>query len=112
MKRIKFFIVHFRSLIRIKFKFSEPKKNETIGIIEKSGVGKSTLINLIIGLLNPDKGNIQVDGKDIQNDVKSWYNLIGYIPAACYLLDDTIRNNIAFGVKEQNIYDEMIKKSS
>ena len=88
------------------------KKNETIGIIGKSGVGKSTLINLIIGLLNPDKGNIQVDGKDIQNDIKSWYNSIGYIPAACYLLDDTIRNNIAFGVKEQNIDDEMIKKAA
>ncbi len=88
------------------------KKNETIGIIGKSGVGKSTLVNLIIGLLDADKGTIQVDGKDIQNNIKSWHNLIGYIPASCYLLDDTIRNNIAFGIKEEKINDEMIKKAA
>ena len=53
---------------------------------------------------------IQVDGKDIQNNIKSWHNSIGYIPASCYLLDDTIRNNIAFGIHEHNINDELIKK--
>ena len=88
------------------------KKNETLGIIGQSGVGKSTLVNLIIGLLDTDKGKIQVDGKDIQNNIKNWQNSIGYIPASCYLLDDTIKNNIAFGVKEQNINDEMIKKAA
>ena len=88
------------------------KKNETLGIIGQSGVGKSTLVNLIIGLLDTDKGKIQVDGKDIQNNIKNWQNSIGYIPASCYLLEDTIKNNIAFGVKEQNINDEMIKKAA
>ena len=88
------------------------KKNEIIGLIGKSGVGKSSLVDLITGLLSPQSGVVQVDGKDIQENIKGWHNSIGYIPASCYLLDDTIRNNIAFGIKDKEIDDEIIKKAA
>lgn len=88
------------------------KKNEIIGFIGKSGVGKSSLINLITGLVEPNSGKIKVDGVNIKNNLKGWHKIIGYLPAACYLLDDTIKNNIAFGVDEKNIDFKKIIKSA
>jgi ABC-type bacteriocin/lantibiotic exporter with double-glycine peptidase domain len=79
------------------------KKNSTIGIIGKSGSGKSTLMDLIIGLLKPTSGAIYCDNVNINDDIFSWYNNIGYVPQSIYLMDDTILNNIAFGVKENDI---------
>ena len=71
-------------------------KGEIIGILGESGKGKSTLINLISGLLIPDKGVILVDGKNIFSDIYSWRLNISYIPQNIYLIDDTLKNNIAF----------------
>ena len=81
----------------------EIKKNDCIGIMGESGQGKSTLIDLIIGLLKPDHGEILVDQVDIKNNYRSWQNLIGYVPQNVYLSDDTIANNIAFGEVRENI---------
>jgi ATP-binding cassette, subfamily B, bacterial PglK len=75
-------------------------KGEKIGIVGSSGSGKSTLINLILGLLNADKGIISLDGENIFNNINSWYDLLGYVPQDVYLLDDTIKNNIALGENE------------
>ena len=79
------------------------KKNEIVGIIGESGSGKGTLINIILGLLKPNSGSIQFNGIDINNNLDSWRDNIGYIPQNIYLTDDTIKNNIAFGIEENKI---------
>ena len=73
------------------------KKNSIIGIEGDSGSGKSTLVNIISGLLKPNKGYLLVDGIKINKDnIDSWMGKIGYIPQDLFLLEDTIRNNIIF----------------
>lgn len=79
----------------------EIKKGEIIGITGKSGVGKSTLIDLIIGLITPTKGEVLVDGK--KYNVSNWQRSLGYVPQDVFVLDDTIKANIAFGEDEQKI---------
>ena len=84
------------------------KKGQMIGLIGESGQGKTTLINLLIGLLNPNSGKILFDGKNIKDNIENWRSLIGFIPQDIYLLDDTIKKNIAFGVSEKKIIEEKI----
>lgn len=76
---------------------------QKIGIIGSSGSGKSTLVNIILGLLKPTNGDILIDGNSIFNNLDNWYEFIGYIPQDIYLLNDTIKNNIALGIEEENI---------
>ncbi len=85
------------------------KKGNFIGIIGETGSGKSTLVNLIIGLLKPSSGKIEVDKIDISSNLQQWYQKIGYVPQSIYLTDDSIRKNIAFGLHEDNINDELVK---
>ena len=89
----------------------EIKKNSVIGIIGKSGSGKSTFIDLLIGLYTPNKGKIFVDEKDLSFSSNSWRNLIGYVPQNIYLLDDTLRKNVALGINNDSIDDEKVKLS-
>ncbi len=86
-------------------------KGEKIGIVGQSGSGKSTLINIILGLLKPTDGNILLDKKNIFQSLNEWYNILGYIPQDIYLLNDTIKNNIALGIEENNIQTRLIKKA-
>ena len=72
------------------------KKGEIIGVHGESGSGKSTLIDIIIGLLEPQEGQVLVDNNDIKKNKKGWFKKIGYVPQAVYLNDDTIKNNIYF----------------
>ena len=75
-----------------------------VGIIGTTGSGKTTLIDLILGLLEPKNGKIEVDDKVInKNSLRSWQSLIGYVPQQIYLADDTIAANIAFGENPKNI---------
>ena len=74
-----------------------------VGFIGPSGAGKSTLINVILGLLKPVKGQVLLNEIDIQNNMRGWQNRIGYVPQSIYLTDDTLKNNIAFGVPEGEI---------
>ncbi len=83
-------------------------KGSAVGIVGKSGAGKTTLVDLILGLFEPDKGEVLVDGKSIFNNLEQWQNNIGYIPQVIYLADDTIRNNIAFGIPESEINDQRL----
>ncbi len=77
----------------------EIKKSECIGIIGETGSGKSTLIDLLLGLLKPYQGSVLIDGLYSANSYQ-WHKKIGYVPQSVYLIDDTIEANIAFGEKE------------
>ncbi len=75
-------------------------KNKSVAFIGPSGAGKTTMVDLILGVLKPKEGRITVDGTDIAVSYRGWHEKIGYIPQTIYMLDDTIRNNIAFGQAE------------
>ncbi|AFZ44051.1 ABC transporter related protein [Halothece sp. PCC 7418] len=78
-------------------------KGKSIALIGKSGTGKTTLVDVILGLLIPQEGDIKVDGRSIYENLRSWQNLIGYIPQSIFLIDDTIARNIAFGIPDHEI---------
>ena len=81
----------------------EIKKGDFIGIQGESGSGKSTFIDILIGLHKTNNGSILVDGKDIHNGVKSWQSLIGCVPQEVFIMDSSLKKNIAFGLREENI---------
>ncbi len=83
-------------------------KNTSTAIYGTTGAGKTTLVDIILGLLTPNKGNIYCDNKEIKNNIKEWRNNISYIPQNIYLTDDTIRNNVAFGIDRKKIDDRKI----
>jgi len=87
------------------------KKGEFVGIIGSSGEGKSTLVDIMLGLLPPQKGVIEVDGVDIFANLRSWHDHISYMPQTIYLTDDTIRRNVALGIADDEIDDEMVKNA-
>lgn len=83
-------------------------KGQTVAFIGASGAGKSTMVDIILGLLTPTFGKITADGMDIYKNLPTWQKEVGYIPQTIYLSDDTIRNNIAFGVDANDINDEAV----
>ena len=84
------------------------RKGEVIGIAGPSGTGKTTTADIILGLLEPQSGEVLVDGISIEQDLKGWLSLIGYIPQDIFLLDGTIRANVAFGTDERNSSEEAV----
>lgn len=84
------------------------KRGESVALIGESGAGKSTLADIIIGLLHPQVGEVKIDGKPISYNYIQWSQMIGYVPQNIYLLDDTVRNNVAFGVPKEEIRDEVV----
>ena len=85
----------------------------SIGIAGRTGSGKTTLVDIILGLLNADQGQIFVDDKKIENaNLRSWQNCIGYVPQQIYLSDDSIAANIAFGKNEDEINYEKVMKAA
>ncbi|NEP18052.1 MAG: ABC transporter ATP-binding protein [Leptolyngbya sp. SIO4C1] len=79
------------------------QKGELVALIGKSGAGKTTLVDIILGLLTPTHGDILVDGTSIYSSLRGWQNIVGYIPQSIFLIDDTIERNIAFGVPDRLI---------
>ena len=79
------------------------KKDSSVALIGPSGAGKTTLADVILGVLQPVKGNISLDDTDIFSHLGSWHKMVGYIPQEIYLLDDTIYRNIAFGIADEQI---------
>ena len=86
-------------------------KGDTVGIIGQSGSGKSTLINLLMGLLTTNEQFIFIDNHPINKILNSWQRDIGYVPQSPYLSDESIRNNIGFGISEDMIDDNKINKA-
>lgn len=89
---------------------SIPEGN-AIAFVGPSGAGKTTLVDIILGLLEPQEGTIEVDEKDIFENIHGWQKNIGYIPQSIYLLDDTIKRNIAFGIPDDEIVDKKLWKA-
>ncbi len=86
---------------------------KTVGFIGQTGCGKTTTVDIILGLLEPQKGTLEIDGTIITKDnVRSWQSSIGYVPQHIYLSDDTIAANIAFGLDSKDIDHQLVERSS
>ncbi len=83
-------------------------KGKSVGIIGASGAGKSTIVDVLLGLLHAQEGQITCDGVDIFKNYESWLAQVGYIPQSIYLIDESIRDNIAFGIDADKIDDTRI----
>ena len=89
----------------------EIKRNEFVAFIGETGSGKSTLIDILLGLHWPQQGQLLIDGKPLTNaTIRKWRAGIGYVPQEIFLLDDTIAANIAFGVDSSRIDFEQVKR--
>ena len=84
------------------------KKGQSVALIGSSGAGKTTLADIIMGLLKPQTGTVYMDGIDIFTIPRQWARIIGYVPQAVFLIDDTVRSNVAFGLKKNEIDDEKV----
>lgn len=80
----------------------------SVGIVGTSGAGKSTVVDILLGLLEVKSGTILADGKNVKENYRAWLKNVGYIPQMIFMLDDTIRNNVAFGVPEDRIDENRI----
>ncbi len=87
------------------------KKGQSVALIGPSGGGKTTTADLLLGLQTPNHGKITVDGIDIAKHMRSWHKRISYIPQSIFLIDDTIRNNVAFGIPQEEIDDKQVWKA-
>lgn len=86
-------------------------KGQSIGIVGESGSGKSTFANIILGLLTPSSGSISVDNLEINpQNIGLWQRMVGYVPQDVFLLDDTLRRNIAFGMLDEEIDEDRVLK--
>lgn len=83
----------------------------SIGFIGASGAGKSTLIDIILGLIKPDKGQVTVDSIDIQTNIRGWQDQIGFVPQVIFLTDSSLRSNIAFGIPKKMIDEKALNKA-
>ncbi len=83
-------------------------RGKSVGIMGSSGAGKSTIVDILLGLLHAQEGQITCDGVDIFKNYESWLAQIGYIPQSIYLIDESIRDNIAFGIDADKIDEKRI----
>lgn len=85
--------------------------NKSVALVGPSGAGKTTLADIILGVLQPETGNIQVGDTNVVDYPKVWHQHVGYIPQTIFLTDDTIRSNVAFGLPSNEINDERVWKA-
>lgn len=86
-------------------------KGKSVAFIGASGAGKTTLADIILGVLSAQKGNILVDGQPIDAMSREWHKKVGYIPQTIFLMDDTVRNNIAFGIESSKINESQLERA-
>lgn len=83
-------------------------KNKSVALVGPSGAGKTTLADIVLSALSPQEGGVFVDGENIEHNLEEWHAKLGYIPQSIYLTDDTIRNNIAYGIEKEDVDEERI----
>jgi ABC-type multidrug transport system fused ATPase/permease subunit len=83
----------------------------SVAFVGASGAGKTTIVDIILGLLEPEKGRVLVDGIELKELISTWQNKIGYIPQSIYLSDEPIRKNIAFGMNDQDIDESAVLRA-
>jgi ABC-type multidrug transport system fused ATPase/permease subunit len=81
------------------------KQGTSVGFVGSSGAGKSTLVNILLGLLTPTEGTVEVDGLDIRTNLRGWQDQLGYVPQSLFLIDDSLRRNVAFGLESDRVDD-------
>ena len=108
VKNISHYFGSFCALNNVNFEIKEGDFTVLLGL---NGAGKTTLVDVILGLLYPEGGEIMVDNVSIYKDIRSWQNLIGYIPQSIFLMDDTVEKNIAFGVPDHLIDGEKLNNA-
>ena len=81
---------------------------KSVAFVGPSGSGKTTMADILLGLYQPQEGSVESDGFDVYRNIDSWHSLIGYIPQTIYLMDDTIRANVAFGLPDDQIVDDKV----
>lgn len=86
----------------------EIERGKTVAFIGASGAGKSTMVDILLGLLPPQYGKIYADGMNIYKNLSTWQKEMGYIPQTIYLSDDTIRNNVAFGITGKDVDEQAV----
>ncbi len=87
------------------------RRGESVGIVGQTGAGKSTLVDLLLGLLQPAAGRVTVDGRDLAGHARWWQRQVGYVPQTFALFDDTLRRNIAFGVADAEIDETRLARA-
>jgi len=87
--------------------------NGVIGLVGASGSGKSTAIDLLLGLIEPQQGNLAIDGRPLSKEnIRAWQNSVGFVPQSIFLADSSIRENIAFGLPPESIDEEKVKTAA
>lgn len=111
------------SLVNITYRYPSAQHNalskltldicsgESIGLIGASGCGKTTIVDIILGLLTPKHGEVLLNGQDINTCLEIWHKHVAYIPQQIFLTDDTFRNNIALGIDEKDIDHDQLNKA-
>ena len=87
------------------------QEGETVGFIGPSGAGKTTLVDLILGLLKPSKGSLLYNGEELKGSLSGWQSQIAYLPQQVFLIDNTLRNNVALGINDNEIDDQLVHES-
>ena len=85
-------------------------KGAFVGVVGPSGAGKTTFVDILLGLLPPKEGTITVDGKDIYKNISGWLSNVAYVPQGVYLIDGSIKENVAFGVAPEDVDEERVQE--